>query len=181
MVGTMSWKTTLFTSLDGKVDASGDWQFPWFDEEYFEVLSQIWAGADALLIGGTSFRGYEELATAFPDSPMVALLSGAPTYVASRSRTASEHYPHVEWLSDLERVTIDRLTRAHDDIVILGSPSLVIDLLEREILDRLNLAVIPTVVGTGRGLYDSATRALTFSRTETRTLTSGVLLVDLHV
>lgn len=177
----MAWKTTLFTSLDSKVEASGDWQFPWFDEEYFGVLSAIWGDADAVLVGANSFAGYEDLASAFPDSPVVALLSSVPTYVASRSRTTSARYPKTQWLSDLGRTTADELTRRHENIVVLGSPSLVVGLLQEGILDVLNLAVLPTVLAGGRGLYDTATRRITFSRTETRALANGILLVDLHV
>ncbi len=175
----MEWKTTLFTSLDNRVHAESDWQYPWFDEEYFGELSKTWAGADAFLVGATSFAGYEALVETFPDSPMVGTLRTTPTYVLSSTRRTSDAYPDTLWLSDASAETLAKLQDRHKNIVILGSPALVVQLLETGILHRLNLAVLPTVVGTGRGLWDTSTGPLVFATATSRTLANGITLLDL--
>ncbi len=177
----MTLKTTLFTSLDNRVDASSDWQFPWFDEEYFAVLSAMWGQAQALLIGANSFAGYEQLADTFPDSPMIELIRSKTTYVVSSSRSSSTVFPDTLWLRDASPSTIDEMERRHTDVLILGSPALTVQLLENGSLKELNLAIMPTVVNVGRGLYDSATQPLTFSSARTHTLRNGVTMLDLAV
>lgn len=77
----MTLKTTLFTSLNNRVDASTHWRYPWFDEEFFGILSATWHQLHALLIGATSFRRYEQLADEHPDSPTLELIRSKPTYV----------------------------------------------------------------------------------------------------
>ena len=175
----MAWKTTLFTSLDNRVNAESDWQYPWFDDEYFGELSKTWAEADAFLVGATSFAGYEALVETFPDSPMVGALRTTPTYVVSSTRRTSDVYPDTLWLSDASPDTLGELQGRHKNIAILGSPALVVQLLETGVLHQLNLAVLPTVVGTGRGLWDTATGPLTFSKITSRTLANGITLLDL--
>jgi dihydrofolate reductase len=177
----MAWVTTLFASLDDRVHAESDWQYPWFDEEYFSELSKAWKEADAFLIGATSFAGYEELVAAFPDSPMVHNLRTVPTYVVSSTRSYSEVYPDVRWLSDASAQTLDEVQARHPTIVVLGSVSLVVQLLETGVLPQLNLAVLPTVVGVGPRLWDTATAPLTFSSVSSRTLTNGITMLDLVV
>lgn len=176
----MTFTTTLFASLDNRVEASGDWQFPWFDEEYFGALSATWAEADALLVGATSFAGYEEVAQTFPDSPMVALMRATPTYVVSSKRTSSEAFADARWLPDASSAIIRDLERRHENIAILGSPSLVIELLEARLLQTLSLAVLPIVAGEGRGLYDTAIRRITFQSAVSRSLSNGITLLELN-
>lgn len=177
----MALTTTLFTSLDNRVHADSDWQYPWFDDQYFEALSQVWDTADAFLVGAKSFAGYEELTHAFPDSPMIHNLRATPTYVVSSTRTVSEAYPDTRWLSDASAQTIQDLERRHANVVILGSVTLVVSLLESGVLRTLSLAVLPTVVGSGRSLWDTATRPLTFSAASSRTLDNGITFLDLDL
>lgn len=145
--------TGLFTSLDGVVDADDDWQFAWFDDELFAKITAGWARAAAVLVGRKSHEGYEGLRAEHPDSPVLGFLDATPTYVVSTTMTAPPRENVTVLAGDLEaRVTTLRDDVA-GDVLVLGSPSLLRWLIAHDLLDELNVLVLPVVVGSGPRLF----------------------------
>lgn len=147
--------TGLFMSLDGVVDADDDWQFPYFDEELFAVIASGWAGAGSVLLGRRSFEGYEQLRKTHPDSPVVAFLDANPVFVVSASLTEPPRDNVTIIDGSVER--IERLRREgqpETSVLVLGSPTLVRWLLANELLDELNIMMLPILVGAGPRLFD---------------------------
>lgn len=146
--------TNIFASVDGIVDADSDWQFPYFDQELFEWISSAWERASAVLVGRQSFEGYERLRVEHPQSPALAFLDATPTYVVSRTMTGPLR-EGVEVIGEDAEERIRALRNGgHGDILLMGSPGLMRWLLERELIDELNLMVLPIVVGQGTRLLD---------------------------
>lgn len=145
----------LFTSLDGIVEADDQWQFPYFDEELFGGITAGWARAGATLLGRRSFEGYDALRGEHPDSPAVAFLEGIPRYVVSTT-LQNVGWPGTTVLGDGDlRARVSELKRQPgEDILVLGSPTLVRWLLRERLLDELNLTVLPIVVGSGVRLFE---------------------------
>ena len=145
--------TGLFTSLDGIIEADDQWQFAYFDEELFAAISANWAQTGAVLMGRTSFAGYDRLRHEHPDSPVVHFLDGVPKYVASTTLT------HVDWPgttvlgTNLEAEVAALRTTHQGEIIVLGSPTLVRWLIARGLLDTLALTVLPILVGSGVRLF----------------------------
>ena len=60
-----------------------------------------------------------------------------------------------------------------DDIVILGSGSIVAQLTEARLIDRYQLVFHPIVLGAGRTLFEGVKEKLTMKRTDSRTFKNG--------
>src|SRR5512134_1111188 len=75
---------SLFTTLDGVVEAPKKWQFRYFDDELGEVIGAAAEKSDAILLGR---RTYEEFAAFWPsqgsDVPMADYLNKTPKHVVS--------------------------------------------------------------------------------------------------
>lgn len=145
--------TGLFMSLDGIVEADGDWQFTYFDDELFAAITAGWARAGAVLMGRNSFAGYDRLRHEHPDSPAVQFLDSVPKYVASTTLTdvgwSGTTILGVELEAELARLR----SEPGKDILVLGSPTLVRWLLAHRLLDALTFTVLPVIVGSGVRLF----------------------------
>ena len=113
--------TGMFMSLDGVVEADGDWQFAYFDDELFAGISASWDRAGAALMGRHSFEGYDRLRRDHPSSPAVQLLDSVPKYVASTTLT------QVEWsgttvIGDGLEAELARLRTEHaQEVLVLAA------------------------------------------------------------
>ena len=168
--------TGLFMSLDGIVDADDDWQFPYFDEELFAGIRAGWERAGATLLGRRSYEGFERLRIEHPDSPALAFLDATPTYVVS-STVAAAPRNGVTILGGELPDRIAELRREGDgDILVLGSPTLVRWLLANDLLDELNVTVLPIVVGAGPRLFEQMpTHRVPLRLAHAKALGSGAL------
>lgn len=168
----------LFMSLDGVVDGTDGWQYAYFDEELGAAMDAGARRAAALLLGRRTHGGYEALRVDNPDAPVLALIDTTPTYVVSSTLTGSSH----ACVSTINRPIeqIPRLRHHSDgDVLVLGSPTLVRWLLAHNLLDELNLFVLPIVVGSGLRLFDdTAPRSYPLELTRSRIMDNGVL--ELH-
>lgn len=172
----------LFVSLDGVVEADDDWQFAYFDEELFGMITAWWGRADAALMGRRSFGGYAALRSEHPDSPVLAFLDGADRYVVSTTLSETG-WPGTTVLGDnlLGGRLLELKRMPGEEILVLGSPTLVRWLLGQGLLDELNVIVLPIIVGSGERLFPESSEA-SLSRvglklTGSRVLGSGVLSV----
>lgn len=167
---------SVFTSVDGVVDADSDWQYPFFDDELFAWVTSAWSGASAVLIGRRSFEGYERLRSEAPDSPVLEFLDDMPTSVVSRTMPGPPR-EGVEVFGDNVEARIRALVAAVDgDVLLMGSPALLRWLVEHALVDELSIMVLPVVVGAGPRLFDGTTQLraqLTLLRS--RSLRSGAV------
>lgn len=167
--------TGLFTSLDGIVDAEDDWQFPYFDEELFAGITAGWHSAGTLLLGRRSYEGYERLRVEHADSPMLSFLDATPTYVVSSTLNNPSRDGVTVIDGDPARIAQLR-TEAEGNVLVLGSPTLLRWLLANDLLDELNVTVLPTVVGEGPRLFDDMpTRRVPLRLAGSKALQSGAL------
>ncbi|MGH9968143.1 MAG: dihydrofolate reductase family protein [Pyrinomonadaceae bacterium] len=60
-----------------------------------------------------------------------------------------------------------------EDMVILGSGSIVSQLSEHVLIDEYQIVVIPIVLGKGRTMFDGMTKRLPMKRTKTRSFENG--------
>jgi dihydrofolate reductase len=169
----------LFMSVDGVVDGAEGWQYAYFDEELGAAMAAGARRAGALLLGRRSYEGYEALRVANPDSPVLALMDTAPTYVVSSTLKGSSQAD--VWIIDGDPIEqIARLRHEGDgDVLVLGSPTLVRWLLAHGLVDELNLFMLPIVVGSGLRLFDDmAPRRYPLELVRSQAMGSGVL--ELH-
>jgi dihydrofolate reductase len=181
---------TEFVSLDGVVQGPGGpdedrdggfthggWAAPYIDDEIIARAIGVAARADALLLGR---RTYEEFAATWPlaaaDDPIGAKWAAVSKYVASRTLTS------VSWQNStlLEGDVADAVAALKKsdggEIQVHGSIQLVQTLLAHDLVDELQVVVIPVLVGSGKRLFGSGTRPARFDLVAAATTRSGVVV-----
>lgn len=169
----------LFMSVDAVADGTQGWQYTYFDAELGAAMAAGAQDAGALLLGRRTYESYEQLRAQAPDAPVLALMDKTPTYVVSTTLSSGAQ-PNVSIIAGDLPGQVERL-RADGDghVLVLGSPTLVRWLLAHDLLDSLNLYVLPIVAGSGLRLFDDTTaRRHPLTLTSSRALGSGVL--ELH-
>jgi dihydrofolate reductase len=181
---------TEFVSLDGVVQGPGGpdedrdggfihggWAAPYIDDEVLARAIGVAARADALLLGR---RTYEEFAATWPlaaaDDPIGSKWAAVSKYVASRTLTS------VSWQNStlLEGDVADAVAALKKsdggEIQVHGSIQLVQTLLAHDLVDELQLVVIPVLVGSGKRLFGSGTVPARFDLIAAATTRSGVIV-----
>jgi dihydrofolate reductase len=173
--------SNLFISLDGVVDGLEDWHFPYFNDEMGAAVDAVFAPADTLLLGHTT---YDDHAAAWPereaageeDAEFAKLLGDARKVVVSRQR------PKLTWRNSeqlegdlVEAVTALKNQPGDGHIVISGSISIVQQLLAAGLVDELHLLVHPVAVRKGRRLFDEGERPIPLRLISSEAFSTGVL------
>jgi dihydrofolate reductase len=171
----------LFVSLDGVAEAPDGWHFPFLTEEWQQLIGARLPQADAILLGRRTFVEFIKVWPAQgTGTPMAAFMNNTRKYVVSRTLTSVDASG---WANStlLTGDLVDEVTalkqREGGDIVLLGSPSLVQELLDKRLLDDLTLTVCPVVIGGGLRLFDKATERVDFQVRESTVLRNGVQVV----
>jgi dihydrofolate reductase len=167
---------TEFISLDGVVEDPGGaedykyggWSFE-FDrgDEGDQFKLDETMASDALLLGR---RTYEGFADAWPkrDGEFADKFNGMPKYVVSTTLSDPEWTNTTVIGTNLDE-EVPRLRDRHDgDVVVHGSAQLAQALIERDLVDALNLMVFPVVLGTGKRLFGETSEKKTLKLTDTK-------------
>ena len=182
-----------FLTLDGVMQAPGGpeedpssnfehggWSVNFWDEQMGERMNEsMGPGKDfALLLGR---KTYEIFAAYWPharDQPGAAELNAATKYVASRT------LDKVEWENStlLEGDAAEAVARLKEEdgpeIQVHGSSDLIQSLLEKDLVDEFRLLIFPVVLGSGKRLFGEGTIPAAFKATNSKTASTGVLLVN---
>ena len=169
---------SLFTTLDGVVEAPEKWQFRYFDDEMGEVVGAAAEESDAILLGR---RTYEEFAAFWPsqgsDVPMADYLNQTPKHVVSTTLESLEWANSSLVTGDVGEEVATLKDQRGKNIQVFGSPTLVRSLLRDGLLDELGLLVYPLVVGGGMRLFEALSFGTALELVASRTLGSGVLFL----
>jgi dihydrofolate reductase len=163
-------------SLDGYfTDAHGDmdWAHRGEDDEWQAFTSENAQGGGELVFGRVTYElmaGFWPTEEAHQAMPVVAeQMNSLPKVVFSRSMDDAA-WSNTELIAD---DIVDAVARkkqdAGDDMVIMGSGTIVAQLTEAGLIDEYQFVVHPVVLGAGRTLFEGvgADLALTGSRSFT--------------
>jgi dihydrofolate reductase len=133
----------------------GGWAMGRFDDEAMTFVNEVYQRADAFLFGRRTyelFAGYwgvrEDLG-----NPIVGALNTQPKYVASTTFT-DPRWANTTVLSDDVAAAVGELkAKPGGELQVHGSGVLTRWLLENELVDEMNLLVVPVVVGQGTRLF----------------------------
>jgi dihydrofolate reductase len=168
----------LFMSLDGVVETPANWAYEYFNDELSNLIAAGIAQADTVLLGG---RTYVEFAELWPsqgsDVPMADFLNNTPRYVVSSTLDTLDWPGSTLLDGDLAEELAKLKEQPGKNIQVPGGPALVRSLLRDGLLDQLNLAVVPIVVGSGARLFDEIGR-IPLKLTNSIALSTGVLAVS---
>jgi dihydrofolate reductase len=154
----------------------GGWVAPFNDEETWRHLTSMFERADALLLGRRTWEIFEGY---WPHhdggDPVSHGINVLPKYVPSTTLKNPGWNTHVIE-GDVEAAVRELRAKPGREIQLHGSGQLFRWLLERDLVDELNLRIAPVLVGEGLRLFPEPglTHALTL--VESRTTPSGVTL-----
>jgi dihydrofolate reductase len=141
----------------------GGWAMGVFDNETMAFINQTYHRADAFLFGRRTyelFAGYwgaEERARAALEDPgnhqIAAALNTKPKYVASTTLTDPRWADTTVLSDDLAAAIGELKAEPEGELQVHGSGALIRWLLASDLVDEINLLIVPVVVGQGARLF----------------------------
>ena len=173
-----------FMTIDGVIqneENDGDgfkysgWFFPYADEVTGAVVQERLAKPMDLLLGRKTFAAWESY---WPThSNFWPSVTTATKYVASNTRDSSDWQPNVFLGGDVaEKV---RAIKQQDgpDIYVMGSADLLQTLFEHDLVDEMELMIIPITLGKGKRLFQDCTIPASFKVTNSKVAPKGIISV----
>ena len=167
-------------SVDGMFAGPND-ELDWFvwNEETADYVKALFREVDTLLFGRVT---YELMADYWPhatdEDPIIAdMMNNLPKVVFSRT------LDKVDWqnsriVSSNITAEVTRLKKQPGkDMVIFGSGSIVSDLSQQGLIDDYRLFINPVILGNGKAHFSGLTRMINLQLVETRTFSTGVVLL----
>jgi dihydrofolate reductase len=160
-------------SLDGYI-AGPNGEYDWIPMDPAIDFAAFFETIDTVLMG----RGTFEI-TRQQDQP--AEMPGMRTYVFSRT-LRTEDFPDVTIVSDNAASAVSTLkAQSGKDIWLMGGGILFRSLLEAELVDTVELGIIPILLGRGIPLLPETSRWVRLDLTGTEALPSGIILAQYTV
>jgi dihydrofolate reductase len=139
-------------SLDGVAEEPGDWMFE-VDDDVFANLGRVIAAQDDVLLGRGTYDYWSGYWPTSDVQPFADFINTTTKHVVTSST------PDEPWDSSVlvQSPVLDyvRALKERDggDIGVHGSLTLAASLLEADLVDVLELVVVPTLAGAGRRLF----------------------------
>lgn len=154
----------------------GGWTAAYGDEEGLRYLNAMFERADGFLLGRRTWQIFEGY---WPhhhgDDPISHNLNVLPKYVPSTTlKDPGWNTKLIE--GDVEAAIRELKAKPGRELQVHGSGDLLRWLLERDLLDELNLRVYPVVVGDGRRLFPEHGQTHNLELVESLSVPSGVTL-----
>jgi dihydrofolate reductase len=155
----------------------GGWTAAHADAEMGEFLTSMFGRADALLLGRKTWEIWEPYWPHHDDNPFGHAINVLPKYVPSTTlKDPTWQNTHVID-GDVEAAVRDLKARPGRELQVHGSGVLLRWLLERDVVDELNLRLYPVVVGDGLRLFPEHGQTHDLTLVESRSLPAGVTLL----
>ena len=169
---------SLFTTVDGVVEAPEKWHFPYFNEEMGAVVGALMR--DTQLLGRKS---YDTFAATWPareaaggdDAALAAQIGDQRKIVVSNQPLELTWRNSEQLQGDLVEAATALKAEPGGDIAISGSVSIVRQLLDAGLIDELHLIVDPIAVREGMRLFEQNGTALPLALVSSAALSNGVL------
>jgi len=171
-----------FMTLDGVIQNEendgdgfkyGGWFFPYADEVTGAVVQERLAKPVDLLLGRKTFEGWE---TYWPThSNFWPNVMTATKYVASNTRDSSDWQPSVFLSGDLVERVRELKQSDGPDIHVFGSAEMLRTLFKNDLVDALELMIIPATLGSGKRLFQDGTIPAAFKVTKAQVAPKGII------
>jgi dihydrofolate reductase len=164
---------SVAASLDGYIAGTGG-EFDWIPEEPEIDWAAFMGRFDTALMG----RGTYEVMV---DPQTRAVLPEMRVYVFSRTLRAADH-PQVTVIADnVAQVVTGLREQPGKDIWLVGGGVLFRSLLEAGLVDVVEVAVVPILLGQGLALLPPVSRRTRLALVDSRVYPSGIVLLTYHV
>ena len=168
---------SLFSTLDGVVEAPNEWQFA-FDDEMGAAMSRMLDELDVVLLGRVTYTEWAAYWPTSTDEPFASWINHTPKYVASSTLDSVDQWSNSALIKGSVADFVAELRQQEGGTIgTAGSPSLVRSLLDQDLLDQLTLLIHPVVAGGGRKRLFADDAALTkLELVESQPTSSGVII-----
>jgi dihydrofolate reductase len=125
-------------------------------EEVLADFNPKVAEEDAMLLGRVTYQEWSEYWPTSTTEPFASHINGVPKYVVSRSLDTVSWgtYENATVLNgDLAEAITELQGQPGKNIGVHGSPTLVEELLDADLLDEMRLEIYPVLAGTGARLF----------------------------
>jgi dihydrofolate reductase len=186
----MKLTTTTQVSVDGVMQGNGGpnvldvgferagWARPLFSREGRAFVEQLYQSADAFLFGRRTyelFAGYWGVMDP-GSSPIADALNTKPKYLASTTLTDPKWADTTVLSADLAAAIGELKATPGGELQVHGSGALIRWLLENDLVDEMNLLVVPVVVGQGTRLFPDNGPDMALDLVESRAFPKGTTL-----
>ena len=176
---------TEFVSLDGVMEAPGgeEFKYPGWSFEFDrgddgnQFKLEETRQSDALLIGR---RTYESFAGAWPqrEGEFADKFNSMPKFVVSTTLKDPDWNNTTVLDSGDATAQVRELKEEFDgELQVPGSHRLVQELIESDLVDQINLMVFPTVLGTGKRVFEEKSEKRDMRLKESKVVGDGVLVL----
>jgi dihydrofolate reductase len=155
----------------------GGWVAPYADAEMGDFLTSMFGRADALLLGRKTWEIWEPYWPHHDDNPFGRAINALPKYVPSTTLTDPTWQHTIVIDDDVEGTIRELRTQSGRELQVHGSGELLRWLLERDLVDELNLRLYPVVVGDGLRLFPEQGQTHNLELVQSSSTPSGVMLL----
>ena len=151
---------------------------PLFDNEAMTFVHEIYQRADAFLFGRRTyelFAGYWGVRKDLED-PIVGALNTKPKYVASNTLTDPRWADTTVLSGDVAAAIGELKAKPGGELQVHGSGALTRWLLENDLVDEMNLLIVPVVVGQGTRLFPDAGPDIALDLVDSRAFPKGITI-----
>jgi dihydrofolate reductase len=185
----MKLTTNTQISVDGVMQANGGrdenidpgmerggWARPLFDSEAMTFVNQFYERADAFLFGRRTYDVFAGYWGVQSGNPIADALNSRPKYVVSNSLTDPQWANTTVISGDVAAAIRELKAKPGGELQVHGSGKLVRWLLENDLVDEMNLLIVPAVVGQGTRLFPDTGPDMALDLVESRTFPKGITL-----
>ncbi|MBZ0317247.1 MAG: dihydrofolate reductase family protein [Anaerolineae bacterium] len=166
-----------FISLDGVIESPENWHFPYVSDDMNAYIQEQIAAGSAALLGR---KTYETFASFWPTQTnnefgIADKLNSQPKYVVSTTLKKAD------WQNStlISKNVMDEVAKLKEQpggfIACTGSATLVRSLLKAGLVDEMQLALHPIVVGRGLRLFEDGTEPFGFKLADLKRFDGGVV------
>src|SRR5512142_365521 len=147
------------------------------DDEMWPFLTSMFGRADALLLGRKTWEIWEPYWPNHDEGDAVSHgINILPKYVPSSTLT-NPSWQNTHVISgDVEAAVRELKAKPGRELQVHGSGELLRWLLERDLVDELNLRIYPVIVGDGLRLFPERGQTHDFDLVESRASSTGVMI-----
>ena len=142
------------------------------------LTGQIYRRADAFLFGQRTYKVFAGSwgVMADSDDPIAVALNTRPKYVASTTLTDPKWADTTVLSGDLAAAVGELTAKPAGELQVHGSGALTRWLLENDLIDEMNLLIVPVVVGQGTRLFPDNGPDIALDLVESRAFPKGITI-----
>ena len=156
----------------------GGWAMGVFDDQTLALINETYQRADAFLFGRRTyelFAGYWG-AGKNPSSPITAALNTKPKYLASTTLSDPQWADTTVLSGDLAAAIAELKAKPEGELQVHGSGALIRWLLANDLVDEINLLIVPVVLGQGTRLFPETGPDIALDLVDSRADSKGVMI-----